>query len=351
MLPSIGRNLMSLLHRPGYNVSKAAMTLAAFPRRVIEALSTRSYNAVLIHRAITIAGPAFLERIVHRLGRPVIFDFDDAIYLLHTTNANRRLGWLKFPRRTELLCRISNHVVAGNSYLAGYARRYNDSVTVIPTSVDIDRYRPAQPRSEGPVIIGWTGSSTSQAHLEMFAPVLAALASRPDIEIRVLSDKKPSLPGIGFTWRPWSAKSEVKEMAAFHIGIMPMPDNEWSRGKCSLKALLYMAMGIPAVCSPVGANREIITHRENGLLPRSLDEWVASIYELADDPALRSRIGASARRTVEQRFSAAHSADLLARVIRDAVQGRSGHQQQPPRNLKLQPQSDRGNDISEHCFL
>jgi glycosyltransferase involved in cell wall biosynthesis len=286
----------------------------------MEALSARTYDAILIHRAITIAGPAFLERLVSRLGRPLIFDFDDAIYLLHTTDANRHLGWLKFPVKTELLCRISDHVVVGNSYLAAYAGRHNPNVTVIPTSVDVGRYRPVPPQSVGPVVIGWTGSSTSQTHLEMFAPMLAALASRPEIEIRVLSDRKPSLPGIAYTWRPWSAESEAREMAAFHIGIMPMPDDEWSRGKCSLKALLYMAMGIPAVCSPVGASSEIITHGENGFLARSPDEWIASISRLVNDPGLRSRIGAAGRRTVVQRFSAAHCADLLARVIRNAVQ-------------------------------
>jgi glycosyltransferase involved in cell wall biosynthesis len=275
-----------------------------------------------VHRAATIAGPALIERLVKRLGRPLVFDFDDAIYLLHTSHANRRLGWLKFPRKTELLCRISDHVVVGNSYLAAYAEQHNRNVTVVPTSVDLARYRPIERRTEGRIVVGWTGSSTSQTHLEMFAPMLAAIASRSDIEIRVLSDRKPSLPGVDFSWRPWSAESEVDEMAAFDIGIMPMPDDEWARGKCSLKALLYMAMGIPAVCSPVGANREIISHGENGMLAACRDEWIRSISALADDPALRIRLGRAGRRTVEQEFSARRSASLLAGVIRNAVQQR-----------------------------
>jgi glycosyltransferase involved in cell wall biosynthesis len=323
LLPAINLNLMRLLHQPGRNTQKAVRTLASLPRRLAHALSVRSYDAVLIHRAATIAGPAFIERLVKKLGRPVIFDFDDAIYLLHTTRANRRLGWLKFPRKTELLCRISDHVVVGNSYLYDYAARYNRNVTVIPTSVDVDRYRPIESRPAGRVVVGWTGSSTSQTHLEMFAPMLARIASRPDIEIRVLSDRKPSLPGVDFTWRPWSAQSEVDELGAFQIGIMPMPDDEWARGKCSLKALLYMAMGMPAVCSPIGANRALITHQENGLLPASEDEWVSSVFALADDSALRDRLGRAGRLTVERGFSGAHSASLLAGVIRNAVQDRS----------------------------
>jgi glycosyltransferase involved in cell wall biosynthesis len=320
LLPAIDQTLMRLLHKPGHSVEKLVMTLGALPRRIREALSVRSYDAVLVHRAATIAGPALIERIVKRLGRPLVFDFDDAIYLLHTSNANRRLGWLKFPRKTELLCRMSDHVVVGNSYLAAYARQHNHNVTVIPTSVDLTRYHPVDRRTEGRIVVGWTGSSTSQTHLEMFAPMLADIASRSDIEIRVLSDRKPSLPGVDFTWRPWSVHSEVDEMAAFNIGIMPMPDDEWARGKCSLKALLYMAMGIPAVCSPVGANREIIRHGENGLLAACHDEWIKSISALADDPALRVRLGRAGRQTVEQEFSARRSASLLAGVIRDAVQ-------------------------------
>jgi len=121
LLPAVDRNLMRLLHKPGHNLEKALMALSALPRRLAEALSVRRYDAVLIHRAATIAGPAFIERLVKKLGRPVIFDFDDAIYLLHTTHANRRLGWLKFPGKTELLCRISDHVVVGNRYLYTYA--------------------------------------------------------------------------------------------------------------------------------------------------------------------------------------------------------------------------------------
>ena len=318
--PAIDQDLMRLLHKPGHSVEKLLMTVRALPRRVIEALSVKSYDAVLVHRAATIAGPAFIESLVKQLGRPLVFDFDDAIYLRHTSHANRRLGWLKFPRKTELLCRISDHVVVGNSHLAAYAARYNRNVTVVPTSVDLSRYHPVNRQNEGRIVVGWTGSSTSQTHLEMFAPILAAIASRADIEIRVLSDRKPHLPGVDFTWRPWSPESEVDEIGAFDIGIMPMPDDEWARGKCALKALLYMAMGIPAVCSPVGANREIITHGENGLLASGGDDWITGIFGLADDPALRMRLGAAGRRTVEREFSAKHSASLLAGVIRNAVQ-------------------------------
>src|SRR5262249_33616535 len=139
-----------------------------------------------------------------------------------TTEANRRFGWLKFPGKTASICRMSRHVVVGNSYLAGYARRFNSSVSVIPTSVDTDLYHPSQKiRSEGRLVIGWTGSSTSQRHLEQFAPMLQALTAWPGVELHVVSDREPVLPHVPHVWRAWSPQNEIRDLARFDIGIMP----------------------------------------------------------------------------------------------------------------------------------
>jgi glycosyltransferase involved in cell wall biosynthesis len=261
-----------------------------------------------------------LERLVASLGRPLIYDFDDAIFKLHTTQVNRRFGWLKFPGKTATICRISSHVVVGNAWLADYARRFNQNVTVIPTSIDTDDYRPAKKNgSNGRLVVGWTGSSTSQTHLEMFAPLLRDLTARRHVELRVISDREPVLPGIDYVWRQWSAQSEVEELSHFDIGIMPMPDDEWSRGKCAAKALQYMGLGIPTVCSAVGANCEVIQHGENGLLAGTSAEWVANLESLIDNPPLRNRLGMMGRRTVEERYSMRRCADLFAGVVREAV--------------------------------
>src|SRR5262249_39835266 len=202
LLPFADDKLMGLLHRPGGKLAKGAATANAFIRRLGHVVSSKRYDAVLIHRAASIAGPATLERMIALLGTPIIFDFDDAIFELHTTEANRRLGWLKFPGKTAAICRVSGHVVAGNSYLASYARRYNSRVSVVPTSVDTDRYNPCKKvPSNGRVVIGWTGSSTSQTHLEMFAPVLRELSGSGDVELRVISDREPDMPGVPLVWR------------------------------------------------------------------------------------------------------------------------------------------------------
>lgn len=322
-VPFADKELLGLLHKPGLVGAKAARITAAFLRRIAHAVKTRRYDAVLIHRAACLAGPALIERAVAMLGRPIIYDFDDAIFLLHTTEANRRFGWVKFPGKTASICRLSAHVVAGNSYLADYARRFNPRVTVVPTSVDTDYYVPVNRDGDGGrVMIGWTGSSTSQTHLEMFAPVLKELVARRPVEVLVVSDREPVLPGIDYKWRRWSPATEIEDISLMDIGIMPTPDDDWSRGKCSLKALQYMAVGIPAICSAVGTNREVIRHGENGLLASTREEWLACFETLIDDAALRRRLGGEARRTVEQKYSMRKCAALFAAVARGVVDRR-----------------------------
>jgi|ERR1041384_2089929 glycosyltransferase involved in cell wall biosynthesis len=321
LVPFADQKLMAMLHKPGRQGAKAVAGISRFLRRVGEAVGTRRYDAVLIHRAACIAGPATIERLIVALRRPLIYDFDDAIFKLHTTDANRRFGWLKFPGKTRTICRISDHVVVGNSYLAEYALKHNSRVTVIPTSIDAELYRPARNNgSNDKVVMGWTGSSTSQTHLEMFAPTIRELISRRNVEFRVISDREPDLPGIKYDWRPWSPQTEVRDLSDIDIGIMPIPDDEWARGKCALKALQYMAMGVPAICSPVGANNEVIRHGDNGFLAAGPAEWVSCFEALVDDSQLRHRLGANARLTVERSYSMKRCAELFAGVVNETVE-------------------------------
>jgi len=334
LIPFADDDLMAMLHKPGRQTAKAVANLSRFLGRFGDAIRARRYDAVLIHRAACIAGPATIERLIVALGRPVIYDFDDAIFKLHTTDANRRFGWLKFPGKTRAICRISDHVVAGNSYLAEYALKHNSRVTVIPTSIDTDLYRPQKKKPNGRVVVGWTGSSTSQTHLEMFASTISQMLARREVELRVISDREPILPGIECVWQPWSPKTEVADLSGLDIGIMPIPDDEWARGKCALKALQYMAMGVPAICSPVGANNELVQHGDNGFLASSTEDWISCFEALVDDSRLRTRLGSNARLTVERRYSMKLCAELFARVVTDTVEEHR-RSERPLRSLRF----------------
>lgn len=323
-LPLMDKPLLDTLYRPGHFAAKAAGMAAATIRRVSALAKIRRYDVIFIHRGVCLAGPALLERLIALTGLPIIFDFDDAIHLLDTSEANRHFGWLKFPGKTAAICRSSTHVVVGNSYLAEYASKHNRRVTIIPSSVDTRHYRPLEKQApNGRVVVGWMGSSTSQTHLEAFAPVLRELGSRLEFELRVVSDREPVLPGIPFVWRRWSAETEIQDLGEFDIGIMPMPDDQWARGKCAMKALLYMSMGVPAICSEVGTNREVIEHGRNGFLAATPLDWFAQLDALIRDPDRRLRLGAAGRETVEKAYSMDFCAASFARVVEETLESSS----------------------------
>ena len=324
LAPFADRRLMELLYEPGRSAQKIAGMIAGFARRLGDVATAGRGDAILIHRAAWLAGPALLERLLGLWRKPILFDFDDAIYLRHTSGANRLFDWLKFPGKTAALCRMSSLVVAGNDYLAAYAREHNPHVVVVPTSIDTNLYVPTERGDcSHRVAIGWTGSATSMTHLEMFAPVLRELLAHRDVEIRVQSNRPPLLSGVPFVWRPWHIATEVDEIRAFDIGIKPMPDDPWARGKCPMKELQYMALGIPAVCSAVGTSAEVIRDGENGFLANSAGQWVERFTRLVDDAALRRKIGLAGRQTVEERYSTMVCAARVAAAIRSVVE--DGH--------------------------
>jgi glycosyltransferase involved in cell wall biosynthesis len=313
-------SLMKVIHQRGRSLAKAAVLTKAFLRTAGRALRVRKYDAVFIHRAMAIVGPAVLERLVKLLGVPIIYDFDDAIYMLHTTDANKRFGWLKFPGKTAAICRLSSHVVVGNQFLADYARQFNATVTVVPTSIDTEIYMPpSRNGSAAPVVIGWTGSSTSQTYLEWFAPVLRELKQQCEFELRVVSNREPDLPDLPYVWRPWSPETEIAEIGQFDIGIMPMPDDKWSLGKCALKALQCMSLGMATVASDIGANREVIRHDVNGMLAKTDEDWLDQLKHLVNDPILRARLGAAGKQTVDDLYSTERCAARFAEVVRATV--------------------------------
>jgi glycosyltransferase involved in cell wall biosynthesis len=315
--------LTDLLQHAGRTWRKSVLMVKALARRQRRISSLPVGAVVLVHRAASLVGPPAFERNLKRRGHPLVYDFDDAIYLLHTAAANRALAWLKQPGKTATICRLSDHVVVGNHHLADWGRRHNPAVTIVPSSIDTDLYRAHRERAISQrLVVGWMGSSTSQTYLEAFGPMLRALTSSLPVELRVISNRRPALPGVPLTWRPWSAETEVADLAELDVGIMPMPDEEWALGKCALKALQYMALGVPTVASAIGANREVIENGVNGFLASSAQEWVECIGGLAANPELRHGIGRAGRRTVEERFSMRRSAAAMAEVLRQVGEGR-----------------------------
>jgi glycosyltransferase involved in cell wall biosynthesis len=318
----INKELNETLYKEGQTFAKISHLSIALLRRFSHVFAVRNYDLVFIHRGVSIIGPAFLERIVKVMGIPIIYDFDDSIFMADSSNVNRLFSWTKFVGKVKRICRLSSSVTVGNSYLSEYAKQYNDNVYIIPTSIDTEHYQPLKDgkNENGRVVVGWTGSSTSQYHLEAFEPTLAQLLKkRDDVEIRVISNREPEFKEIPYTWREWSPETEVKEISEIEIGIMPTPDDEWSRGKCALKALQYMALGIPAICTDMGANRDVIEQGKNGFLAKGQEEWLKYFDMLIEDKTLRNNLGDEARNTVVEKYSMEKCAELFADVARKTI--------------------------------
>ncbi len=312
--------LRKILYKSGHYAAKSLGMFRAITRRFNQILKSSDYDLVYLYRTASMVGPAWLEKILSLRKVPIIYDFDDAIFLENTSKENKRFGWVKFAGKTADICRLSSSVVVGNSYLAEYAEKYNDNIYIIPTSIDTTKYQPTQSKQNGRVVIGWTGSSTSQYHLEKFEPILEKIIKDLDVELRVISDRKPDFKNLSSEWIPWSAEKEVEITSQFDIGIMPIPDDDWSKGKCAAKALQYMALEIPAVCSNVGANKDVINQGINGFLAETQEEWKIALCGLVKDECLRKKMGVEARKTVVENSSMKKCAKLFAQAVNETLE-------------------------------
>lgn len=322
-LPFESPRLTELLYQKGRTGPKAWWVARDFARRAGALLRARRYDAVIVYREAALIGPAIYERLLAWSGVPLFFDFDDAIWREQASaSVNGIFSRLHFWGKTATTCRLATGVIAGNSYLADYAGRRNRNVTVIPTTIELSSY-PVQPEPEpdDPLIVSWTGSTSTLLHFEHARPALETLAQKRRIAVKVICNQPPATPiaGARNLFVPWSEAGEAQEVGACHVGIMPLPDNDFTRGKCGLKAIQFMATGRPTVVSPVGMNVDLVRHGDNGFLAGSDEEWVEALTRLADSRELRARMGAAARRTVEEGYSADVAAERLARSIRASL--------------------------------
>ena len=315
------KKLRDVLYTRGQWLKKGIGITRALTRRLSTVGQSKSYDLVYVFREAALFGPSIFERIVHLSKVPLVFDFDDAIFVRYRSPANGWFSLLKAPGKTATICRLASHVMVGNNYLAEYARTFNRNVTVVPTTIDTDTYRVGSVREAATPVIGWTGSYSTVQHLELLRGVLCELARRERFRLRVIGPSFYRLEGVDVEVVPWRSDTEAQDLAEADIGIMPLPDDSWSRGKCGCKALQYMGLGIPAVCSPVGINTDLISDGDNGFLAHSAEEWITKLTLLLRSPQLRRKLGLAGRKTVEERFSAASQVPRVHEIFRSVIDG------------------------------
>lgn len=320
------RRLTDILYRPGHRAEKAWLVLKDFWRCRAVLDQARAYDGVVIYREAALFGPAIYESLLARTGIPLIYDFDDAIWVPSPSVANRRFAHLRFYGKTASICKMSAVVTAGNEYLADYAQQHARQVVVVPTTVELAQYPLNPPPPESPFVIVWIGSQSTLPLLELVRPAIERLASTRDVVMRVICSEPPARPfaGVRIEFIPWTADGEGAAINDSHVEIIPLPDDDFARGKCACKALQYMAAGRPAVASPVGMNGELIRSGENGILADTQEQWVTALEQLAASPELRERLGRAGRATVETGFSATVGAARFADAVRLALSTTTG---------------------------
>jgi glycosyltransferase involved in cell wall biosynthesis len=318
--PFLDSSGYSLLYQPGHAAGKLVAALRAAAGRIGDLVSATRAAAVLVHREAALIGPPLLEWLLARgLRRPLIFDLDDPVWVPYDSPTYGRLlsRALKWPEKTLFTLAAADQVVAGNPHIAGFARKYNPNVSIVPTVVDTDRFTPAGTDNHAPVL-GWIGSHSTAPYLQSIVPALARLAQRKRFVLRVVGGHIDA-PGVEVDERPWSLEDEVADFQSLDIGLYPLIEDQWSVGKSGFKAIQYMACGLPVVASPVGVTRDIIT-AETGFFAERADDWVQHLGRLIDDVELRRRLGRAGREQAVARWSLEAHAPRLVRIVERALE-------------------------------
>jgi glycosyltransferase involved in cell wall biosynthesis len=284
-------------------------------RRALDLLRSGRFDVVFVQKELFPGAPPLAEELLARAGRRVILDVDDAIHLPYR---NRALLREKIPR--AMAC--ASAVLVGNRWLADYARAFNPQTLLLPTVVDAARFTPAAhaPANAKPVV-GWIGSPETVRYLWGVRDALARVHARVPFELRVIGAAAEPVAGVEATFHPWSLESEADALRGLDVGIMPLPDDEWARGKCSLKLLQYMSAGLPTVSSPRGSVEEIVSDGDNGFIARDTTAWEARLTELLSDAALRVRMGHDARAWLVEHYSLDRYGPRFVAALRAVAEG------------------------------
>lgn len=304
-------------------VKRMYFQISEFLRRLNSILSSNRYDLIFLQKGILSISLRGMNNFLFLFNKNIVFDFDDAVYLSPPQRIPGALFFLEDKTQVHKIIKRSKAVIAGNKYLAEAVSKYNNKIYVIPTSVDTDYFSPNNNIKEDDRLnIFWSGNRSGNYHLNDLGKVISELRKKYKIKFIIQSDSKDFIDFSNFypaevIFKPWSLKTELSNFQSADIGIMPMHDTLWERGKCAFKALLYMSVGIPVVCSPVGVNKEIIQDGLNGFLANSTEEWLEKLSLLIENPDLRKKLGIVGRKMVEERYSLKINAPKLKKILEE----------------------------------
>jgi len=287
--------------------------LGAYGRRLLRLLGMRRYDLLWIEKELLPWLPAWFERLA--IGRlRYVVDFDDAWFLRYRQHRVPLIRAL-CADKLERMARGARLTIAGNDHLARWARDSGArQVVQLPTVVDLRHY-PPRPPPDGPFTVGWIGTPTTAGYVDHVGDALRRLQRDGVLRLLVIGAERSAIEGVAVEHGRWSEDTEAELLSRCHAGIMPLPDDPWTRGKSGYKLIQYMAAGRPVIASPVGANKTIVRHGENGFFADTSQEWFEALTRLRDDPVLRLKLGAAGRRSVESDYSLQATAGTLVRAL------------------------------------
>lgn len=302
--PLLSENDDVIFYSKGNWIRKFFILLACYNKRLKDINKAKEYDIVFVFREAFFTGTTYFERKIAQSNAKLIFDFDDSIWRHDVSEGNKKWGWLKNPDKTKKIIELSDSIFVGNQYLMDYAKMYNSNVKLIPTTIDTNYHIPNKIISNQ-LCIGWTGSSTTLKYFETLIPVLIKIKEKYNekVTFKVIVDVEKEYAALGIKTTPWNLITEMDELNKIDIGIMPLPNNKWTEGKCGFKGLQYMALEIPTIMSPVGVNTEIIQNGVNGFLADTDEEWLSILSNLIESENLRNELGVKARETIEKKYS------------------------------------------------
>lgn len=312
----------AIFYSRGKLLIKLIILLKSIFIRSRDVFRASKYDIIFIYREALMLGTTIFERLFSQSKAKLIFDFDDAIWLNDISEGNESLRWMKQPAKVTSILKLADTIFAGNDYLATYARDFNNNVLVIPTVINTEYHKkiPVEKKNNS-ICIGWTGTSTTIKHFELALPLLRELKNiyNDRIYFKVIVDIPYTVKDLDIFSIKWNINSEIEDLSEIDIGIMPLPDDDWAKGKCGFKGLQYMALEIPVIMSPVGVNNLIIKDGINGFLANTKDEWIEKAGLLIESEELRSRLGKNGRETVIEKYSVESQKHNYLKTLNDCI--------------------------------
>jgi glycosyltransferase involved in cell wall biosynthesis len=305
VFPFLDLKTWNILYKPGHYAAKIFGIVSGFLKRLLLLFHMGDADFVFIHREAAPIGPPVFEWLIAKvLCKKIIYDFDDAIWLPNTSESNKIISGIKWHGKVAAICKWAYKISCGNDYLCDYARQFNANVILNPTTVDTEHlHNQIKNQNTVKVAIGWTGTHSTLNYLQPLLPVIAELEKELDFDFIVISNRQPGFNLKSLKFIHWNKTGEIVDLLKMNIGIMPLSDDKWAQGKCGFKALQYMALGIPAVLSPVGVNNKIVTQGADGFLCVTDAEWKQALKKLLTDAQARIEMGKHAHTKIENHFS------------------------------------------------